>query len=100
VKKENNLSTFLQSKLFRQSKNHLYNEIRTIILDYCDGLIEYKQFSYKISPYIFDACDGKIKNEKVKNILIQVMYLLEDYLNYEITTQQKLKYNLRHLVEK
>lgn len=89
-----------QIKLFRQNKNCLYCDIKTIILDYCDGLTEYRQFSYKISPKIFDACDGKISNDKIKNILLQVMELLEDYLNFEITTQQKLKSNLRHLVEK
>lgn len=91
------MSYLFQSKLFKQSKYHLYKNIRTIILDYCDDLIDYTQFSYKISPKIFDAVDGKISDEKCKNILLQVMELLEDYLDYEITTSQKLKYNLRHL---
>jgi len=92
------LSAFFQSKIFKQSKIHVYNDIRTIILDYCDGITNYKQFSYKITPYIFKNEDGEINDKKVENILVQVIALMDMYVDYEITTQQKLKDNLRSLV--
>jgi hypothetical protein len=72
-------------------------EIIQIVADYCENRLNYTQFSYKITPFIFSAIDGKIKNQILTKKLLSTMEILDQYINFEITTEQKLKTNLKFL---
>jgi hypothetical protein len=85
-------------KFMRQSKILILKDIQYIIRDYCDSLINYTQFSYKITPYLFRAIDKEIKDNNIEKILLQVIDLMEMYLDNDITTEIKLKENLRCLL--
>ena len=61
-------------------------------------MIEYKLFSYRISPYLFKTIDKEVKDTDIEKILLQVIDLMEMYLDNYITTEIKLKENLRCLL--
>lgn len=87
-----------QMKYMRRSKILILKNIKDIIRDYCDSLTNYTQFSYKITPYLFKASDKEVKDNNIEKILLQIIDLMEMYLDNYITTEIKLKENLRCLL--